>query len=313
MNSRLEQITRASFGYGLSIKKEYDFKGKILGFLSLTRPIFLILTPLNAGSAAVLGLGGYPSLSQCLLGSFAVAFTIAGVHAFNDYVDQERDIYIWQTRPIPGRRVKPKEALTMAMVLFVSSLSIAWIFFNPTTFFILVLAVITSCLYSAYLRDKIGYLSLPPINGLIYLGGWAAFSPETLFSSLLPWYLYLLGVAWQASHIMVYYPQHITNSDKPRVKVPPALFFVPSPKAAVGIGVGLTCLTLLMGTLLPLFTQLSGLYLILVLGIGIYALTNGLQYLRDASNRGKGLKAFTSVTIFRLTISAAILLSVLFL
>ena len=178
------------------------------------------------------------------------------------------------------------------------------------TFFILLLAVISSCLYSAYLRDEVGYLSLPPINGLIYLGGWVAFSPETLFSSLLPWYLYLLGVAWQAGHIMIYYPQHITDNDKSSVKVPPAFLFTPSPQVAVGIGTGLICLTLLLSALLPLLAPLGALYLVLVLAAGIYALTNGLQLLRDALNREKGLKAFTSVTIFRLTISVAILLSV---
>ncbi len=311
MNSRLNEIARASFGYGLTVKKEYGFGGRILGLLALARPIFLILTPLNAGSAAVLGLGGYPSWSQCLFGSCAVAFTIAAVHAFNDYVDRERDKYLWQTRPIPSGRVKPEEALVLVVILFAASLSIAWFLFNPLTFFILLLAVILSCLYSAYLRDKVGYLSLPPINGLIYLGGWAAFSPETLFSSPLPWYLYLLGVAWQAGHIMIYYPQHITDNGKSGIKAPPAFFFTPSPQVAVGIGTGLICLTLLLSALLPLLAPLGALYLVLVLAVGIYALTNGLQLLRDALNREKGRKAFTSVTIFRLTISAAILLSVL--
>jgi len=309
MNSRLGEIARAGFGFGLTAKPEYSFMDKVLGFLALVRPVFLILTPLNAGSAAVLGLAGYPSWSQCLFGSCAVAFTIAAVHAFNDYIDRERDKYIWQTRPIPSGRIKAKGALVLAGLLFTASLSIAWILFNPHTFYILLLAVILSCLYSAYLRDKVGYLSLPPINGLIYLGGWVAFSPETLFSSLLPWYLYLLGVAWQAGHIMVYYPQHI-NNDKPMVKVPPAFFFTPSPRVAVGIGVGFICLTLSLGALLPVLTPLGVLYPILVLAMGIYTLINGIRFFRDASNREKGLKAFTSVTIFRLTISFAILLSV---
>jgi len=309
MNSLLGEIARAGFGFGLTAKPEYNFMDKVLGFLALVRPVFLILTPLNAGSAAVLGLAGYPSWSQCFFGSFAVAFTIAAVHAFNDYVDRERDKYIWQTRPIPSGRVKPKGALALAVLLFAASLSIAWVIFNPLTFFILLLAVISSCLYSAYLRDKVGYLSLPPINGLIYLGGWVAFSPETLFSSPLPWYLYLLGVAWQAGHIMIYYPQHI-DKDKPLVKVPPAFFFTPSPQVAVGIGVGFIFVTLLMSALLPLLAPMGVLYPVLVLAVGIYALINGIRLFGDASNREKGLKAFTSVTIFRLIISFAILLSV---
>ncbi len=312
MYGQLNKIARAGFGYGLTAKEEYSFKDRILGFLVLARPIFLIMTPLNAASAAVLGLNGFPSLTQCLLGFLTVAFAGCAVNIFNDYVDQERDRYIWPARPIPSRRVKPKEALLQVLVLFAASLSMSWFLFNPLTFFILLLAVTLGCLYSLYLRDKIGYLSLPPIVGLIYLGGWAAFSPETLFTSLLPWYLYSLGVAWQAAHIMIYYPLHITsnitsNSD---IKVPPAFFFRPSPRVAVGMGTGFICLTLLLSILLPLLAPLSALYTVLVLAAGIYALSSSLGLLNDALNRKKGFKAFAALSIFRLTISVAILLSV---
>ena len=312
MNVQLNEIVRAGFGYGLTAKEEYGLGDRILGYLVLVRPIFLILTPLNAASAAVLGLSGYPSWSQCLIGFSAVALAGAAVNTFNDYVDRERDRHIWQARPIPSGRVKPKEALVLVTVFFAASLSIAWFLFNPLTFLILFLAVVLGCFYSVYLRDKVGYLSLPPIVGLIYLGGWAAFSPETLFSSLLPWYLYLLGVVWQAAHIMVYYPLHISNNinSKSSVKVPPAFFFVPSPRVAVGIGTGFICLTLLLSALLPLLAPLGALYLVLILAAGIYALNRGLRLLRDTLNREKGLKAFASLTIFRLTLSVAILLSV---
>jgi 4-hydroxybenzoate polyprenyltransferase len=193
------------------------------------------------------------------------------------------------------------------------SLSIAWFLFNPTTFFILLLAVILGALYSAYLRARVGYLSLPPIVGLIYLGGWAAFSPETLFSSWLPWYLYLLGLVWQTAHIMVYYPLHImpATQSKPKTKMPPALFFTPSPQVAVKIGVGFTCLTLVLSVLLILLAPLGSLYLALVIAAGVYALIRGLGLMKDAFNRDRGLKAFASLSVFRLVISAAILLTVI--
>ena len=313
MNSQLNAVVRTGFGYGLATKSEYSLKDRILGFLVLIRPIFLILTPLNAASAAVLALNGYPSLSRCLLGFFTVAFAGGAVNVFNDYVDRDRDKHIWQTRSIPSGRVKPEHALTLVITLLAASLAMSWFLFNPTTSLILFLAVTLGCLYSLYLRDRVGYLSLPPIVGLIYLGGWAAFSPETLFSSFLPWYLYFLGVAWQAAHIMVYYPLHITNdvSVTSAVSVPPAFFFRPSPKAAVGIGMGFIYLTLLLSILLPLFTPLGILYIVLVLAVGIYALIHGLRLFNDAFNREKGLKTFALLSIFRLTISAAILLNIL--
>ena len=313
MHQEIITIVRSGFGSGLAAKDTYSFGDRILGFLVLLRPIFFIMTPLNAASAVVLGLVSYPSWSQCLLGFCAVALAGAAVNTFNDYVDRERDRYLWQTRSIPNGRVKPGEVLVLVAVFTAASLSMTWFLFNPLTFYILLLAIALGFFYSAYLRDKIGYLSLPPIVGLIYLGGWAAFSPETLFNNLLPWYLYFLGVAWQAAHIMIYYPLHIIPKieGKSAAKVPPALFFVVSPQVAVRIGIGFIGLTLLLSILLPLLAPLGVLYYILILAAGIYTISNALALLKNTSSRGHGLKSFASLSILRLTISAAILLSVI--
>jgi len=312
---RLSTVAHAGFGQELEAENKHGLTDRISGFLALIRPLFFILTPINAASAAVLALGGYPSLTQCLAGFGTAAFAGCAVNVFNDYVDRDRDKRIWQTRPIPSGRVKPNEALLLVIILIAASLSMAWFLFNPLTFLILLLAIILGALYSAYLRDRVGYLSLPPIVGLIYLGGWVAFSPETLFSSLLPWYLYLLAVVWQTAHIMIYYPLHIVSNADGETgtkvpKAPKALFFTPSPQVAVKIGVGFTCLTLLLSVWLFFLAPLSALYVALIVAAGIYALISGLRLLRDSLNREKGLKAFASLSIFRLVISAAILLTV---
>lgn len=312
MHQEIITIVRSGFGSGLAAKDTYSFGDRILGFLVLLRPIFFIMTPLNAASAVVLGLGSYPSWSQCLLGFCAVAFAGAAVNTFNDYVDRERDRYLWQTRSIPNGRVKPGEVLVLVAGLTAASLSMTWFLFNPLTFYILLLAISLGFFYSAYLRDKIGYLSLPPIVGLIYLGGWAAFSPETLFNSILPWYLYFLGVAWQAAHIMIYYPLHIIPKieGKSAAKVPPALFFVVSPQVAIKIGAGFAFLTLLLSLSLFQLASLNAVYLALVIIAGIYVVVSVLKVLPDASNKEKVLKAFFSLSIFRVIVSAAILLAV---
>jgi heme o synthase len=289
-----------------------SFKDRLLGFISLIRPIFFILTPFNAASAAVLSFRGYPSLSKCVLGFLAVAFASCAINVFNDYTDRERDKLIWPGRPIPGGRVKPGEALLVVITSLVAGLSIAWLAFNPVTFSILLAAMALGFLYSVFLRNRMGYLSLPPIVGLIYLGGWAAFSPGTLFTNWLPWYLYFLGIVWQAAHIMVYYPLHIVGEDvTAKFKAPPALFFTPSPRAAIKTGIIFTCLTLAAGLGLFFIARLHLIYLILVLAAGVYALICGLKFYKNITEKRAGVRAFMALSVFRLTISGAILLSVL--
>ena len=288
-----------------------NLRDKASGLISLIRPMFFILTPVNAASAALLSLGEFPPLSQCILGFIAVAFGSCAVNVFNDYIDRERDKTLWPNRALPGGSVRTNEALGIVVLSLAVSLSIAWWAFNPTTFFILLLALVSGVIYSVYLRDNVGYLSLPPIVGLIYLGGWAAFSPQTLFTSFVPWYLYILGVVWQAAHIMIYYPLHLPH-EKPLsyLKTPPALFFVPSPESAVKIGIVFTFLTVGLGVVLPIFTVVSPYYVLPVVAAGIITLAYAFRFYKNISSKEKGMKSFNAVSYLRLVISASILIGV---
>ena len=111
---------------------------------------------------------------------------------------------------------------------------------------------------------------------------------------------------------MIYYPLHVIPDAGRRmnIKVPPAFFLSPSPQLAVRIGIGFTCLTLLLGVGLFFMVNIGTVYLVLVLAAGLYALVCGLRLSKDSLNRNKGLKAFTSMSVFRLIISAAILISI---
>ena len=169
VHSRITSIARASFGYGATVKNDYTIGDRILGFLVIARPIFLILTPINAAGAAVLAINRFPDLFHCIMGLLTVALAGSAINIFNDFEDRERDKHLWQARPIPSGRIKAYESLIYVAVLLVASLTLCWFLFNITTWLILCIAIILGCLYSRYFRDKIGYLSLPPIVGLIYL------------------------------------------------------------------------------------------------------------------------------------------------
>lgn len=308
--SHLSKLSRADFGCDLPAKEEYTFREKVAGFLVLVPPIFLLITPLNAASAVVLSINAYPSWESCLWGVLTAAFAAGGVNIYNRYTDRERDKTAWPHRVIPTGRVRAINALILSIVLYLLSLLLCWLFFNLTSTVILLAAIILGSLYSSFLRDRVGYLSLPPIVGLIYLGGWSALSPQTLFSSFVPWYLYLLGVVWQVAHIMTHYVLHISYASGKAIIKTPALFLKPSPPVATSIGIAFTALTFLMSVLLPLITPVGLIYLVPVLVTGIYALWCGKALIGDATNKEKRHKAWSSLSLFRLVISASILLSV---
>jgi 4-hydroxybenzoate polyprenyltransferase len=293
---------------GAAARQSVNTRERLSGLVSLVRPVFFVLTPINAASAAVLAYGGFLPLVKCLAGFFAVAFASCAVNVFNDFIDRHRDKRIWPERALPGGRVRPGEALALAITTAFVSLAITWLAFNPAAFAVLLAALVLGGMYSVYLRDWIGYLSLPPIVGLIYLGGWAAVSPGSLFHSFLPWYLFLLGAVWQAAHIMTYYPLHLT----PGEPVPPALLFRPSPGAAVKMGLAFTGLTLVLALELPLLApQLRMPYLVVVAGAGALAVFASLRLLRNVRDRRNCLQAFVSISALRMAVSAAILLSFL--
>ena len=80
-----------NLGRELAARFDLSLRDRLAGFVSLVRPFFFILTPVNAAAAAVLALGRYPAPAKCVLGFLAVAFASCAVNVFNDYLDRERD------------------------------------------------------------------------------------------------------------------------------------------------------------------------------------------------------------------------------
>jgi 4-hydroxybenzoate polyprenyltransferase len=307
----MSTLVQRWMGRGNTIKESYTFKDKLAGFVDITRPVLSIMGALGVAASAALAYRGFPDWKQCLLGLIAAFITFAGIHTFNDYVDSRRDLTCWPGRPLPSRRLVSNQALIMTLGAFIAALAIVWWTFNPLCFIVCTLAVILGCLYSAYLRDKVGYLILPPIQSILWLCGWTAFSPETLFSTGLPWVLYLFSVIWQAGHIMVYSPLHPIRKVKGvKLTQVPALFVTTSPKTAAILGFIFYCLTLGLGIFLGFYANLGLLYIIPVCVMGIFVLTVTYKFMRDSENFRKGINAFQSLTYFMLVARIFILLSV---
>jgi 4-hydroxybenzoate polyprenyltransferase len=299
-------------GRGNTVKPEYSLSEKAAGFLDITRPILTVTGALGVSAAAALAYGGFPPWQQCVLGFLAALLAYGGIHTFNDFADSRRDIGCWPGRPIPSHRLTARQSLWFALLCFAVALGIIAWQFNWTCLVVCVIAIGLSCLYSAYLRDRVGYLSLPFIVGTLWLCGWSAFSPASLFSSWEPWVLYLFSVAWQAGHIMIYSPLHpIRRVNNIKLTQVPAFLVTTSPHAAVLLGVIFLVITFGLGLFVGFFLNLGLIYLIPVGVMGLIALYFSWRFLPDSENFAKGIRAFTIVTYYMTLARVCILLSLL--
>jgi heme O synthase-like polyprenyltransferase len=136
-------------------------------------------------------------------------------------------------------------------------------------------------------------------------------APDSLVTAL-PWYLYLLGLIWQSAHIVAHYILHIRYDDagKPLVQTP-VLFSKPSVESAAKLTVGLTIAIFIMSLILPVLTPLSYFYIIPVALYGIYTIYQCRAFLKTSLDNEKLHRAWSSLSLFRMVISAGILVSVL--
>ena len=173
----------------------------VLGYISLQRFFVAIMGPLMFLSGMFLALKAIPSTTQLIIGFISVYLLTATEHTIDDFIDIERDRKKWPDRALPNGIISRNHAGLYAIIMAVTGIVLSYIFFNWQ---LVVVEILALSLGSAYplLRDKIGYLTLPPVPALIGIGGWVSVRPETLFTSPVPWILYLVFVGWQSFHIL---------------------------------------------------------------------------------------------------------------
>jgi 4-hydroxybenzoate polyprenyltransferase len=304
-------ITQRWMGQGNTVKEKYNVSDRLAGVLDITRPILSTMGALGVGAAAALANGGFPAWNKIIIGFIAALLAFAGIHSFNDFADRRRDVVCWPGRPLPSKRLSNWQGLTIATGSYAIALIIVWFGFNPTCFWVSLAAIVLGSLYSGYLRDRVGYLVLPPIEGTLWLCGWTAFSPSTLFTPA-PWILWAFSATWQAGHIMVYSPLHpISHINDKKLTQVPALFKRTSPHAATIIGFIFLCFATVFGIYLGFYFNLGLLYIIPTAIMAAIALSICIPYMRDSENFGKGIKTFSFATYFMLVARVFMLLSIL--
>ncbi len=310
-------ISRAMMGHGAFPATSTTKRWKKLSFLEssieITRPFLLIMSMTMAGIGAFLSQGSLPSPLILGIGAVAVMLATASTHIFNDWVDRERDKKVWPNRPIPSTRFPVALAPILALFLAVLAIGATWIFYNPKASIILCIAELLAVLYCVYLRDRVGYLSLPFVIALFPVGGWAAISPETLFTSKLPWLLGGIVFTWQAGHIMVYSPAHPIRDEGGTLRCEKkAAFFFPTPRQAALMGLFFVALLFVESLLLPMAMQLGIFYWCLALPAGVLTVGTAIWLAFDPVKQQRAIFAFNAASMFLTFLCGGVILDVIF-
>jgi geranylgeranylglycerol-phosphate geranylgeranyltransferase len=168
---------------------------KALIYLEFIRPRNIVFGVILLFSGIFIG-GKSPWFSfQILLALLSFSLAVAGSLAFNNYVDQDVDKIIHPKRPLPSRRLSPKEGLYFGGSMFAFSFLFA-LFVNLPFFIMLTLGFSLCLLYELITKNHGIYgniLVAVVIAGVSVTGGFVVNNPYPGFSISLVLFPQLLG------------------------------------------------------------------------------------------------------------------------
>ena len=132
-------------------------KTRLKAFVMLLRPPYWLMT----GGLSVLTIftlqKGIPNIDTLALVILSAVCISSGGFAFNDYVDQESDAIVKQSRPIPSKVLAPWHALLTAAVLFAIGLAAAQ-GINWLCFALALMDTVLLVTYSTIIKKRAGFL-----------------------------------------------------------------------------------------------------------------------------------------------------------
>ncbi len=287
--------------YGQGIPKSSGLKKKILGLMCLQRPFVAIMGPFMFFAAAFLALGGMPPLAELIWAFIAVYSLSAAEHTIDDYIDREIDRKKWPHRPLPTGAISRTQARALAFFLSGLGIVISFFIFNWQ---LVVVEFIALGLGTAYpfLRDRIGYLVLGPIPPLIAIGGWVAYSPDTLFTSPVPWILYLVFFAWQAFHILTL-PWALT--------VVKTFIVKPKPRMVAKISVLFSVITLLFTLFLSFYIPNAIMFITVMFIISVLFWASAVPLIKEPTSTEKSYRAVMVATNYNIVMCITLMFTVM--
>jgi len=279
------KVSASDVFFGVAAPPGHSFRNKIIGLIALLAiGIAIAVLPLVIGIAALAGVK-FDDLR--LLQLLVLMFLVMSVgNMTNDIIDAERDKTKYPLRPLATGLISKSEAVFYTVILSGIWIVIAIVFFNWLFLALVLLGLTGNLVYSRYLRDNIGYLTVFLPQALVPVAIWSAFSPETVLTPL-PWLLALFMV--------VYTPVvQITHEGlDPSI---PALFIRPRPTTERALYVASVIAVFFVGIAILLYAQLSWLFVV-VLAVFTAA------FLTQARNLGDNRTREKMETGFKITIA----------
>ena len=156
--------------------------GGLSPYLQLLRPelyyMDLTLPASSAILASYLATGGLPELFPFIIAVIGGFAAITSSYVFNDCFDIDIDTINLPKRPLPSSKISRNSAMIYTFFLiFIAAAAAAYL--NPESLVVLIIAVATISIYSAFAKRHT-FLSFLPVGisyGLVPIGIWLAFDP----------------------------------------------------------------------------------------------------------------------------------------
>lgn len=138
----------------------------------------LTLPASSAILASYLATGGLPELFPFIIAVIGGFAAITSSYVFNDCFDIDIDTINLPKRPLPSSKISRNSAMIYTFFLiFIAAAAAAYL--NPESLVVLIIAVATISIYSAFAKRHT-FLSFLPVGisyGLVPIGIWLAFDP----------------------------------------------------------------------------------------------------------------------------------------
>ena len=267
-----------------SLKSE----ARIQDYLALCKLKVVAVMLITALVGMLLASEAVPSISVMIIALIGIALVTSSGAAINHVMDQKIDKAMQRTkwRPLPQGKVSSSQALLFALVIGVTGLYLLTVFINPLTAFLSLISLIGyAFVYTVWLKRAtpqnivVGGLAgaAPPLLG------WTSISGVISADSLL---LVLIIFAWTPPHFWALCLAR--KNDYAKAKVP--MLPITHGEEYTKLHIVLYSVLLVLTTVLPFLTQMSGLvYLLLVSILNLRFLHWAMKVYKDVKNSQMGM------------------------